>query len=73
MMPAVCLRSRDVVNGSLDYETTTSHEITRDLPQALMAVLHRRASRISVTDDPDEHDVSAISDIMVDGFRRTHR
>ena len=50
------------VNGSLDYGPPPVM-ISLCSPQATMAVLHQRAS-ISVTDDPDEHDVSAITDII---------
>ena len=52
------------VNGSLDYEAVggDSHDITV-LATSDDGSASSRSFTISVTDDPDEHDVSAISDI----------
>ena len=49
------------VNGSLDYEAASSHDITV-LAKSTDGSTSLKNFTISVTDDPDEHDVSAISD-----------
>ena len=52
------------VNGSLDYEAVggDSHDITV-LATSTDGSTSSKSFTISVTDDPDEHDVSDISDI----------
>ena len=64
------------VNGSLDYEAVggASHDITV-LATSTDGTSSSKSFTISVTDDPDEHDVSAILDInsSPNQVQRTHQ
>ena len=64
------------VNGSLDYEAVVgdSHDITV-LATSTDGSTSSKSFTISVTDDPDEHDVSDISTSIALQIRsrRTHR